>query len=161
MFTYAIQYYVPFQILWIWILESQGPFKSNIAIEMCFRVALVLVTCKFFYKMFCLRLYVIFFVLVALAAAIPYLHLFISLVGAFSSTALALLIPPVLEFVMAWKKKELTAWVITRDVFIFIVGVLGTITGTFESIWAIVHEISEVRGDGENANLAAKHWVSW
>ncbi|KAF2893776.1 hypothetical protein ILUMI_12398, partial [Ignelater luminosus] len=140
MFTYAIQFYVPFQILWVWILESQGPFKYSLTMEMGFRVCLVLLT-------------------FVLAEAIPYLDLFISLVGAFSSTALALLIPPVLEYVMASKTEKLTKWILFKDAFIFIVGVLGTITGTYESIRAIVNQIQNA--SERNANFVAKYWVSW
>jgi hypothetical protein len=47
LFTYALQMYVPIEILWPRIQKRWGPFKYNSLIEMIFRSFLVLITCKY------------------------------------------------------------------------------------------------------------------
>ena len=46
LFTYALQMYVPIQILWPKIQKRWGPFKYNTLIEILFRSSLVVITCK-------------------------------------------------------------------------------------------------------------------
>ena len=46
LFTYALQMYVPIEILWPKIQKRWGPFKYNTAIEILFRSCLVIITCK-------------------------------------------------------------------------------------------------------------------
>ena len=74
---------------------------------------------------------------VTLAAAIPKLDLFISLVGAMSSSTLALMAPPIIDTVTNWEK--LSAWRVSRNLFLFTLGFLGFLTGTFVSLKNIVH----------------------
>ena len=78
----------------------------------------------------------------ALAVAIPELHLFISLIGAFASSILAIIIPPILQIMLfsrvaepRWKK---ALW-ISKSVFIVVVGVTGFVAGTFTSVQSIVN----------------------
>lgn len=77
-----------------------------------------------------------------LAVAIPELHLFISFIGAFASSVLALIIPPILQIMVFYEVPEpcwqKTLW-ISKSVFIIGVGVLGFVTGTFTSIANIVN----------------------
>ena len=73
---------------------------------------------------------------VTLAAAIPKLDLFISLVGAMSSSTLALMAPPIIDTVTNWEK--LSAWRVSRNLFLFTLGFLGFLTGTFVSLKNIV-----------------------
>lgn len=80
---------------------------------------------------------------VILAEAIPHLGLFISLVGAVSSTALALLFPPIIEMVVCWQSPKLDKMTIIKDIFILLIGLLGFATGTYESITAIVSQFSK------------------
>lgn len=79
------------------------------------------------------------FLAVVLAEAIPFLGLFISLVGSVSSTALALIFPPILELVIRYTFGTLTPITIFKDCFILLLGLLGMVTGGYESINAIVH----------------------
>ncbi|XP_017784904.1 PREDICTED: proton-coupled amino acid transporter 1 [Nicrophorus vespilloides] len=118
--SYALQFYIAVDIMWPVVSGACGPLKHPIASELLFRAGLVLVT-------------------FALAEAIPYLRLFISLVGAISSTALALLFPPLLEFITC----EITAWMVIKNVFILLLGVVGMVTGTYESIHSIVEAFQE------------------
>ncbi|XP_054166252.1 neutral amino acid uniporter 4-like isoform X2 [Oppia nitens] len=84
--SYSIQFYVPFNIIWPWVQNrynlKNGVRKSYI-IEVSLRAILVAFT-------------------FALAAAIPRLDLFISLVGALSSSCLALIFPPIIEIATKW-----------------------------------------------------------
>lgn len=77
-------------------------------------------------------------VTVVLAEAIPELGLFISLVGAVSSTALALLFPPIIELVVCWQNANLSPFMVIKDVTIVLIGLLGFATGTYESITSII-----------------------
>lgn len=82
------------------------------------------------------------FFTVTLAEAIPYLNLFISLVGAVSSTALALLFPPLLEIVTKSAQSDLNTWTLLKDIVIMFIGIVGMVTGTYESLNAIVKVFS-------------------
>jgi len=79
---------------------------------------------------------------VILAEAIPKLGLFISLVGAVSSTALALVFPPMIEMIVCWHNTSFGFFTITKDMIIILIGVLGFITGTYESVTSIVKSFS-------------------
>ncbi|XP_048515661.1 proton-coupled amino acid transporter 1 isoform X2 [Athalia rosae] len=123
LFTYALQFYVPIEIMWPTISERCGPFRWPGVAEIIFRSAL----CGFTF---------------ILAEAIPQLGLFISLVGALSSTALALLFPPIIEMVVCWQNSSFSIFTFIKDIVIIIIGILGFITGTYESINSIVHAFS-------------------
>lgn len=73
-----------------------------------------------------------------LAEAIPFLGLFISLVGAVSSAALALIFPPILDTVSSLAVGKLTSFSALKNGFIILIGVVGMVTGSYESISAIV-----------------------
>lgn len=77
-----------------------------------------------------------------LAEAIPQLGLFISLVGAVSSTALALVFPPIIEMVVCWQNASLGLFTISKDILIVLIGLLGFVTGTYESITSIIKAFS-------------------
>lgn len=87
----------------------------------------------------------IFLVLVTwgLAMVIPHLDLLISLIGAVSSSALALIFPPIIEMVVFWpdglgKYK----WKLVKDILIILFGFVGFLVGTTVSIMAIVDAFS-------------------
>merc|ERR1719270_1942477 len=114
-FSYGLQFYVPVQICLPYV---QQKFSRSLKAEFALRFGLVLVT-------------------FALAAAIPKLDLFISLVGAISSSTLALMAPPIIDTVTNWH--EIGPLRIFRNVFLFSIGFLGFITGSFVSLMNIIH----------------------
>ncbi|XP_067126256.1 proton-coupled amino acid transporter 1-like isoform X1 [Centruroides vittatus] len=126
--SYALQMYVPLQIIWPWLKEKASlerrysPKTVNI-IEYCFRAFLVI--CTF-----------------SLAAAVNDLKYFISLVGAVASSSLALIFPASLELITYWStditKRKYTIMVF-KDVFIILFGVAGFLTGTYASVDGIIN----------------------
>ncbi|CAH1123042.1 unnamed protein product [Ceutorhynchus assimilis] len=117
--TYALQFYIAVDIIWPNVKEFLGPnVKYPVFAELAFRSLLVLIT-------------------FILAEAIPFLGLFISLVGAVSSAALALIFPPILDTVSTMTFGKLTSFHIIKNGFIILIGVVGMITGSYESIAAI------------------------
>ncbi|XP_023315601.1 proton-coupled amino acid transporter 1 isoform X2 [Trichogramma pretiosum] len=117
--TYALQFYVPIAIMWPEFQNYFGPCRWPVAGEIMFRSSMCFIT-------------------FILAEAIPHLGLFISLVGAVSSTALALIFPPIIEIVICWQNATLDKAVVTKDVCILLIGILGCATGTYESVTQIV-----------------------
>ena len=80
----------------------------------------------------------IFIFLVALAAAIPRLDLFISLVGAASSSTLALMAPSLIETITFWPNMGKYRWKLVKNILIFLFGFLGFVTGSYISIKNII-----------------------
>ncbi|KAL4717538.1 hypothetical protein ACJJTC_000687 [Scirpophaga incertulas] len=119
MFTYPLQFYVPIDITWPVLREKCGP-NSLVIKELGYRALLVLLT-------------------FVLAESIPQLGLFISLVGAVSSAALALMFPPLIEMVGSCRKSSgPSALILVKDVAIIVLGVFIFVTGTYESVAAII-----------------------
>lgn len=115
MSSYPIQMYVPIVIIWSSISSR---VRVSLFAEYLFRAGMVVFT-------------------LLLAVAIPKLDLFISLVGAFASSFIALVIPPVLELVTFWP--EISKWVLAKDIGIILFGLVGFLTGTYASIDAIIN----------------------
>lgn len=76
----------------------------------------------------------------------PHLNAFISLLGAFCSTALALLLPAVIELILAYGTVDggPTWALLVKNALIIGLAVLGLVTGTWESVgglyYAFFHE---------------------
>lgn len=125
--TYALVIYVPLDFMEpplfkrLKINKTRQP-KRAFLFQIVFRSILVLITA-------------------GLAAAIPELHLFISLIGAFASSVLAIIVPPVLQIMLFYKATEprwqKMLW-ISKSMFIIGVGVIGFITGTYTSVQSII-----------------------
>lgn len=77
------------------------------------------------------------FLTVAIAELIPKLGLFISLIGSFCSTALALVFPPLIQII---SQGTGTWYVLTKNCVILLVAIVGFSTGTYESLSAIIRE---------------------
>ncbi|MPC26450.1 Proton-coupled amino acid transporter 4 [Portunus trituberculatus] len=85
--TYSLMLYVPAEIMWPHLAPRFHSSKAKCLGEYAFRAFLVLVT-------------------FILAAAIPNIGLFISLVGAVSSSTLAIIFPPIIELVTFWPRQK-------------------------------------------------------
>ncbi|KAK4325594.1 hypothetical protein Pmani_003836 [Petrolisthes manimaculis] len=115
--TYSLMLYVPAEIMWPHLKPRFHSHKARRIGEYVFRAFLVL--CTF-----------------VLAAAIPNIGLFISLVGAMSSSTLAIIFPPIMELVTFWPR--VTKFTIIKCATMCTFGILCFITGTYTSIKAIV-----------------------
>ncbi|XP_026809394.1 proton-coupled amino acid transporter-like protein CG1139 isoform X1 [Rhopalosiphum maidis] len=123
--SYGLQFYVPIGIVWPALKGYFHSQSSQRNAELSIRVFLVTLT-------------------FALAAAIPNLSAIISLVGSFSSSALALIFPPIIEIMTFWDHcsgKEFTLMFI-KDIIIIIIGFLGFGFGSYASLWNIIEPIS-------------------
>lgn len=75
-----------------------------------------------------------------MAAIIPNLGPIISLVGAVSSSALALIFPPLIEIITFWPNQlGRHNWVLWKDIAIMLFGILGFIFGTYTSLAQILN----------------------
>lgn len=101
---------------------------------------MVLVTCK--YELGSARKHFFLpniFIAVAIAELVPHLNIFISLIGAFCSSALALLVPAIIQVVLAYGTTDGPSYyVLAKNSFITLLGVLGFLTGTYESLAALI-----------------------
>lgn len=119
--SYSLQFYVPFNIFWPWIKNYFHSDQSRRVAENVTRTLLVFVT-------------------FALAIAIPNLGAVISLVGAFSSSALALIFPPLIEIVTLWPDKlGKNSWILWKDILIALFGVVGFLVGSYVSLLNILY----------------------
>ena len=120
---YAIQFFIPIEIMFptvrsIWKFADSRPLAG----ERIFRIIVVLIT-------------------FSVAMLIPNLGLLLSLIGSVCSTVLALVFPPVLEFIVILSEGKRIHWFIfIKNSIILMLAVLGFVTGGYESIKSIVKE---------------------
>lgn len=77
---------------------------------------------------------------VILAALVPNLGPIISLVGAVSSSTLALIFPPLIEIITFYPDRLGSySWVLWKDIGIMIFGILGFVFGSYASIMALLY----------------------
>ena len=124
--SYPLQMYVPLNISWP-LIEShyhlQKETNQHRIVDFAFRSGMVIAT-------------------FLVAGAVPKLDLFISLVGAFSSSCLALIFPPLFHLLVFWEDRDemspskFYAW-IGKNAFITMFGILGFVTGTYCSMQQI------------------------
>jgi len=110
--SYALQFYVPVELLNPFIQRRVSP-EYHLRAEYCLRIGLVLLT-------------------FSLAAAVPKLDLFISLVGSVSSSTLALMAPPIIDTVT--KGPHCTWQTFVKNILIFLVGFFGFLLGSYVSV---------------------------
>lgn len=121
--SYCLQFYVPMSIVWPMIKDHFPTEKSQFIGEYITRTVLVIIT-------------------FALAAAIPNLGAVISLVGAFSSSALALIFPPFIEIITFWPDRlGQNKWMLWKDILIIIFGFTGFLVGSYVSLLNILYPI--------------------
>ncbi|XP_068245460.1 proton-coupled amino acid transporter-like protein pathetic isoform X2 [Palaemon carinicauda] len=118
-FTYPLMMYVTFEIGVPVVTRIVEGKKKKLLVEYIFRTALVLLT-------------------FALAAAIPNIGLFISLIGAVSSSALAVIFPPIMEAITFWPDKGKYNYRIIKAVLMVVFGLLTFVTGTITSVQEII-----------------------
>lgn len=118
-FTYALQFYVPMEIIWKAVKNNFGA-KKNMA-EYGIRISLVVLT-------------------VVLAIIIPNLGGFISLVGAVCLSMLGLIFPAIIELVTFYEEPGLGRfrWRLWKSMFLVCFGLIGFLTGTYVSIQEII-----------------------
>uniref|UniRef100_A0AAY4D5W1 Amino acid transporter transmembrane domain-containing protein n=1 Tax=Denticeps clupeoides TaxID=299321 RepID=A0AAY4D5W1_9TELE len=120
--SFAIQFFVPVEILLRPLLEhSRNNWKQPV--ELLFRMFLVCLTCL-------------------VAVLVPRLDVVISLVGAFSSSALALVFPPLLELIILSPPPPTN---IIKNLLIALLGVLGFLTGTYVTMEEIIYPETQNR----------------
>jgi proton-coupled amino acid transporter len=125
--SYPLQMYVPFTMAWPMVesrINWEKGTRQHAYAEFAFRSVVVAAT-------------------FVVAGAVPQLDLFISLVGAFSSSCLALIFPPLFHLLVFWddrddmSRSKFSFW-ITKNAFISIFGFMGFITGTYCSVQKII-----------------------
>ena len=151
-----IDFYVPMDFLELPIMkrlniDKAKPIKKNL-FHIIFRSSITIIigmylcmyicmyVCMRMNILACFKLYILYFI-AGFALSIPKLDLYISLVGAFASSLLAIIFPPILEIMVFYNEPEpcwqKLLWII-KSLFILLVGLLGFATGTYTSIKAIV-----------------------
>ncbi|XP_039324554.1 proton-coupled amino acid transporter 2 [Saimiri boliviensis] len=111
--TYALQFYVPAEII-IPFAISRVSTRWALPLDLSIRIAMVCLTCL-------------------LAILIPRLDLVLALVGSVSSSALALIIPPLLE-VTTFYSEGMSPLTIFKDALISILGFVGFVVGTYQAL---------------------------
>ncbi|KAB0399177.1 hypothetical protein E2I00_000493 [Balaenoptera physalus] len=120
-FTYTLQFHVPAEII-IPVVISQVSESWVLFADLSVRTALVCLTC-------------------VSAILIPRLDLVISLVGSVSSSALALIIPPLLELITFYPE-DMSCVTIAKDIMISILGLLGCVFGTYQALYELIQPIN-------------------
>uniref|UniRef100_A0ABI7ZV66 Amino acid transporter transmembrane domain-containing protein n=1 Tax=Felis catus TaxID=9685 RepID=A0ABI7ZV66_FELCA len=119
-FTYALQFHVPADII-LPFAVSQVSERWTLFVDLSVRIALVCLTC-------------------VSAILIPRLDLVISFVGSVSSSALALIIPPLLELITFYPE-DMSCATIAKDIMISILGLLGCVFGTYQALYELIQPI--------------------
>ncbi|EPQ10346.1 Proton-coupled amino acid transporter 3 [Myotis brandtii] len=135
-FTYALQFHVPAEII-IPFVVSQVSESWTLFADLSVRTALVCVTC-------------------VSAIIIPRLELIISLMSSVSSSALALIIPPLLELITFYPE-DMSCVTIAKDIMISIVGLLGCVFGTYQALYELIHPYNH--SIGNSTDVHARHYL--
>lgn len=118
---YALQFFVAIQIMLPTVKNTFKFAESHPLIgELLFRTFMVLIT-------------------FVIAEVVPNLGLLLSLIGSVCSTVIALVLPPVLEFILlSSEENQLTWYVIVKNSTILAISLLGFLTGGYEGISGII-----------------------
>lgn len=78
------------------------------------------------------------------AELVPNLGLLLSFIGSVCSTVLALVLPPLMEFIiLSSEENQLTTFAIWKNSIILLISMVGFLTGGYESISGIVRALFE------------------
>ncbi|XP_060053960.1 proton-coupled amino acid transporter 2 isoform X2 [Erinaceus europaeus] len=111
--SYTLQFYIPAETIVPWAV-SKVPQRWALLTDLGTRLVMVCLTG-------------------VLAILIPRLDLVLALVGSVSSSALAFIIPPLLE-ITTFYSDGLNPFIIVKDVLISILGFLGFVVGTYQAL---------------------------
>ncbi|KAL0120248.1 hypothetical protein PUN28_008127 [Cardiocondyla obscurior] len=122
--TYALQAYVPVEILWSTYLDHRIKNRKILWEYVC-RTVVTLVT-------------------FVLAIAVPRLGLFISLFGALCLSALGIAFPAIIEICVLWPDDDFgpLKFILIKDVLLILFGMVGLVVGTYVSIVDIVRSFN-------------------
>lgn len=120
--SYLLVMYVPFNIIWPAIEQCVTSRKVKIYGWYIFRTCLVIFTW-------------------GCASAVPHLDLLIALVGAFASSSLALIFPPLIEIItLSVEGEHLSKLTIIKNILTIILGIVGMVTGTYSAVKEIIQK---------------------
>ncbi|KAG5307196.1 PREDICTED: proton-coupled amino acid transporter 1-like [Acromyrmex echinatior] len=124
--TYALQAYVPVEILWTTYLDHRIQ-NHKILWEYACRTFVTLVT-------------------FILAIAIPRLGLFISLFGALCLSALGIAFPAIIDICVSWPENDFGPFkiMLIKNLLLIVFGLLGLVVGTYVSIVEIIKSFKPV-----------------
>ncbi|CAG9761642.1 unnamed protein product [Ceutorhynchus assimilis] len=128
--THALSMYVAIDIVWTQNLLRRFEKSNYVAIwEYVIRTALVVLT-------------------FGLAVAIPYIDLFISLVGAFCISIIGIAVPAVMDSCVQWQSHRglKMALIHAKNIAIILFALLGLVVGTATSIEKIIEKFGIVEG---------------
>ncbi|KAK9885665.1 hypothetical protein WA026_012428 [Henosepilachna vigintioctopunctata] len=125
-FSFPLQFYVPFNIIWPTLktkIHGEKAEDSDESLLAEYSTRTLLVFCTFL-----------------LAISVPNLGAVITLVGAFSSSAIALIFPPLIEILAYYSDKwGRYKWILWKDIFIIIFGFAGFLFGTYAAVLNIIN----------------------
>ncbi|CAH2091649.1 unnamed protein product [Euphydryas editha] len=122
-FSYALQFYVPMEMIKR-LLQKRSSNKFGNLIQVMIRTVLVIIT-------------------VACAVAFPNLELVISLVGAIFFSTLGLLLPAVINTVYLWDKDlGRFNYVVIKNGIIVIISIIALVSGSYVSIVGMIEDFS-------------------
>ncbi|XP_066595896.1 proton-coupled amino acid transporter-like protein CG1139 [Prorops nasuta] len=119
--TYALQGYVPVEIIWTTYLDHRIQRRKLFWEYVC-RTVVTLATW-------------------VLAVAIPRLGLFISLFGAFCLSALGIAFPAIIEICVDWPDRKSQPWkiMLIKNLLLIVFGIVGLVVGTYVTVVDIVN----------------------
>ncbi|KAK6101228.1 Transmembrane amino acid transporter family protein [Brugia pahangi] len=123
MVSYPLQFFIPMERVEKW-MTRKIPVENQTAYIYFARYGIVLLTC-------------------AIAELIPHLALFISFVGAFSGSSMALLFPPFIDLLVSHSRGKLVLKVWLIDLTLLLFALIGLVAGTYTALIEIFRKIGQ------------------
>uniref|UniRef100_A0A0R3RM79 Aa_trans domain-containing protein n=1 Tax=Elaeophora elaphi TaxID=1147741 RepID=A0A0R3RM79_9BILA len=123
MVSYPLQFFIPMERVEKWVTRKIPVENQTVYIYFA-RYGIVLLTC-------------------AIAELIPHLALFISFIGAFSGSSMALLFPPFIDLLISHSRGKLVRKVWIIDLTLILFALVGLVTGTYTALVEIFKKIAE------------------